>query len=320
MPSQPTRRCGGALLLGPLALGLALGSLACSGDEPVATTPSSTAASRAHALDAQTAPATQGHYPLEPGWQWTYEHSFRAFNAAGDLEFESSATSMVWTMGEVELEGMPVQGIAARTVETAEGKTSEYYDEVYYVQDRKTLTEVAYRLGGGIGVMPEPSPGEDRSPRYRIGARTFVSLTEIPRAIRLLSLGLESSREQASTSPAEEGEIVLRDDPRLALVYPLRPRQAWVSFEDPFLETREVVRRGSVELPAGRFGAAEVLSRIPSLEVEFTDWVSQTGLVARYVQVEITSEDPEEPLTAVERSELVSFQRPSGPRPDARRP
>lgn len=290
------------LLLLALATGFALAAPACSKVDP-SPTPSRVAT--APALDAQAAGGPSARYPLEPGWRWTYERTFTVIREEGEVEVIRS-TAEVWTIGEVDLGELTAWGIASRTLTTGPSGPEEWYDEAYYRREGNALLELGSLLAGG-GALVTPAPmGGDSAPAYRIGPYAFATLGEIPRALDRIVGGWTPA------SSVTSGEIYLRPEPRLALLYPLRPGSNWVSLEDPFLQTREVVGRRAARTRAGTFGAAEVWSWIPSAEAGYTDWIARIGLVARHIEIEAsggTVFDPE-PVHIIDHTELVSYERP----------
>jgi len=308
-----------------LAVPLACLSLACSGDDPAATAPGGDAlqaAARGQALDTQAAPVTKGHFPLEPGWSWRYKTTFTAYPEGEDPVLLTTTLSTVSTLGEMDLGELSAWGLAEDATQEFDGETDTYHSESYYTQDRRALIEVAALNGFGGTVLPKPTPGDEAgSAGYRVGTLTFSSLEEIPRALGLLTLGFvrpDSRPAARGASLAQDGDIFLRDDPRIVLEYPLRPGRTWVSFEEPFLETREVVGHGALRVEAGNLGAVEILTRAPEIGAEFTDWIAPIGLVARHLEVDIVFPDENTTVHAVQHTELVSFERPHGARPDAR--
>jgi len=300
-------------------------SLACSGDHSATTAPGGDdlqTAARRQALNTQAAPVTKGHYPLEPGWSWRYKTTFTAYPEGEAPVLLATTLSTVSTLGETDLGELSAWGIAEDATQEYDGESDTYHSESYYTQDRSALIEVAALNGFGGTVLPKPAPGDEAgSSGYRVGILTFSSLEEIPRALGLLTLGFArpGSRPAArGASLAQDGDIFLRDDPRIVLEYPLRPGRSWTSFEEPFLETREVVGHGALRVEAGNMGAVEILTRAPEIGAEFTDWVAPIGLVARHLEVDIVFPNENATVHAVQHTELVSFERPHGSRPDAR--
>ena len=301
-------------------LGLLVGlvsftSFSCSGEDPIRPIPYSQ-------FGSLVAKPVSGFYPLEQGWRWKYLRTFTVFDPEnGPIDYVATDTSFVWTMGKVDLGLMTTHGIAGRTVEVTPGGTQEFYQEVFYIQDRKTLTEVASR-GSGIFVTPAPDIGDASGTKYHVGGRILGSLDDVHRVLRFVPDGVpwelkEGQQRHGDPWSVSQEDIYFRTDPRVVLVYPLRIGQFWVSFEDPFFQDREVIGRRSVHLPAGHFAAAEIRTRLPDFDAEFTDWVSPAGIVARDFRGLILVTGPGGPavldtLAFIDRTEILDLERPRG--------
>ena len=308
--------------LTPLVAMAALALGGCGGDEPttpifgtdIVLTPGETADHRAE----------KGHYPLEAGWTWNYLRTFEIIDPADGSVRQSVTDSIrVEAMGEVDLGSTSAYGLVTYGLEIQEGGvTSEYTTETYYHQDRSALTEIAYR---GYGSLATPAPGirtEDRV-TYHVGSRTFGSVLELKRALTAAGpsggwITDATGIGRAASSPALDGPITFRDDPRVALAYPLRPGSNWVSFTDPWTQTREVAGHEPARVPAGTFGSARIVTDVgidPNLT--WSDWVSAQGLVSREIGglIELTGPglpSPGDTLLVVDRTVLIGFSRPHG--------
>lgn len=213
----------------------------------------------------------QGHYPLQAGWTWKYFRRFDVFDTQGHLQYLSLETVWVTATGPVDLDGTEAQELHVRAVDYTDGHLL-YEGSVYYTQDRDALIEVGYE-GTTPVVTPAPQPVDDGG-GYRIGGRTFRSLEEMNDAFRAGG-PLGTGWSPASTS-------VLRDEPRIVLSYPLTPGKTWVSFTDPWVETRTVVRRELALGPYGQWGAALIETQ-GQQGVWSRDWIAPVGLVRRLV-------------------------------------
>ncbi len=273
-------------LLSPAAPILALLALpflalsGCGGDAP-ATAP------QGINLDGAGAPAN-GRYPLEPGWSWTYVTTLSTF----DLDDSTQASVAVDTvrveaLGEVDLGTTTAYGLVARTVQTGpSGEELGPPSEVYYQQRGSGLVEIAYR-GFSLNVQPAPRTGNTRT--YHLGTRTFNSLRELSRA--LLPIGpstgwldgeADAGRNPGITAAPGDDPILFRDQPRQALVYPLRAGASWVSFTDPWTQTRRVAGHGPAHVPGGTFGSALIRTQVGiDPDLTWVDWISPQGLAAR---------------------------------------
>jgi hypothetical protein len=305
----------------PLVAAIALTAIGCGGDsEPtipvygtdVVTVPEET----------QNQRVSKGHYPLEAGWTWTYVRTFELMDPTDGSVQESATDSLrVEAMGEVDLGSVTAFGLATYGVEIYNGEVSDFTTEVYYLQDRHALTEIAYR---GFGALVTPAPGirTEGGTTYRVGDRAFGSVLELKRALAMAGpsegwIDTEPAGRVAA-GPAIDGPITFRDDPRKALVYPLRPGATWVSFTDPWTQIRTVEGHEPVRVPAGNFGSAHITTDVGiDPNVTWSDWVAAQGLVSREIGgiVEVTtpfSPDVTDTLLMVDRTVLIDFTRPHG--------
>lgn len=166
------------------------------------------------------------------------------------------------------------------------------------VEGLEDLTEVEYRsLVTGAVSQTWYRQSEDRlvEVAYENPLPVTAQLRANPEAARRSLLVLAGH--VLGGDPA--AGVIVRDDPRIVLDYPLEPGHAWVSFTDPFLSERRVERREPLSLPTGTRETAVIATTndVSAGAVTWLDWVDDGGLVQRRITSEITLTGEEgEPL------------------------
>lgn len=81
------------------------------------------------------------------------------------------------------------------------------------------------------------------------------------------------------------GEVIVREDPRIVLTYPLEVGAEWISFTNPFFSERRVEREELVQVPAGAFETTVISTTvgIAGNNFEWLDWLDEGGLVRRTI-------------------------------------
>lgn len=148
----------------------------------------------------------------------------------------------------------------------------------WYSRADNTLREVAYRNAGGPSAMPKRAGTALPSP---LGSPALLQ-----------DIG-------------QDDTIIQRQDLRVVYQYPLDAGETWLSFTDPFEQTREVLRLESVEVAAGTFECVVIQTFVPTLGEGFVwiDYVAREGLVLRVIEQSLS-----EVSTSSERLELISLQ------------
>lgn len=142
--------------------------------------------------------------------------------------------------------------------------SSSQESRIWYESTTERLRQVA-------AVVPISTP-----PAYPRVAEGALDVYSLPRIVADLV---------ARHRPARSGSdsLIVRDDPRVVYELPLEVGAAWVSFTDPFRNTREVVGQETITVEAGTFDCFVIRTEIDIDEqFEGLDYVSgERGLVLR---------------------------------------
>lgn len=187
--------------------------------------------------------------------------------------------------------------LAKLEASSTKSDTGASYD--WYSQTSSDLKEVAY---SGAGRVPVIVPKRSRSIWVSLGQFDKREHVSVPLIVRLV----------ADKLGATIDSIIVRTDPRIVYHYPLQQGQHWVSFTQPFLETREVVSSEDVAAAGGKFRCVKILTKLPEIapDLEWYDYVSSDGLIKRTVKYVFFATGPNDPairdtLRAFEDLELI---------------
>lgn len=151
---------------------------------------------------------------------------------------------------------------------------------IWYQNRNNDFVEVAYRAAGPI-IFPK------RGIANNIGGGEFTAPFpfSLPKIIPQ-RLGI---REITSDS------VIVRNDPRIVYRYPLNIGTSWVSFQNPFLQTREVVGVEDVQIPLGILRCTKIQTRIPisAPTIEWFDRIDNKGLVLRTISATLPVSGPD---------------------------
>lgn len=234
----------------------------------------------AHAPGAVLAPAAKpdpGRYPMEAGRTWVYEREFTLRDAeTGEITFTEALIENLVSLGQTEIGGVPVWELESRIFDEPGGAT-------FYLQTRTQVIEVASR-----GLPPVGSPVTTGVPErpLRFAGREFASPGALARA------GLDRTLLQAGVAQPDPGEIVVREEPRIALDYPLKRNKSWVAFSNPFRNVRTVIGKEKVEA-LGRTRTATRIHVDVGIDesVEWDDYIGREGVLYRRIDVRVTEMD-----------------------------
>ncbi|HTX17568.1 MAG TPA: hypothetical protein VMG34_02820 [Bacteroidota bacterium] len=168
-------------------------------------------------------------------------------------------------------------------------------ESVWYKADADSLVEVAY---SGAGRVPVILPK---------GKSTAISSP----------LSIPSLVWRKIVEKTGNDSILARTDPRVVNRYPFYPGKSWVSFQNPWLEEREVVGSEMVTVKAGTFDCTKIRTTITmggeQLDMEWFDYVCWQGLILRTVTMPsvtfTTGSSPDSGVvgSSTQRVELVSM-------------
>lgn len=233
------------------------------------------------------------------GTRYTYAWSMELRDSLGNLEFARSDTIVVTveaTNDQVDtLDGLT--RVRGYSLVDSIGSIL-----VWYQTDQNSCTEVAYKNAGAI---PFVLPKKGRTSREML-ASVRVNPFFIPWTIQKALPALFSP-------PIDS--LIIRDDPRVVFRYPLNIGQSWISFTDPWLQTREVVASEFVTVPHGTFYCAKIRTETQLLggDLEWFDYVGENGLTMRTIKIKLTITTAESPegigtMLAFERAELLKVE------------
>ena len=208
---------------------------------------------------------------------------------------EDVDTEVVRIEGEGETLG-EYTGLTRVTAVSSSNNVGE--ENEWYKADNDSLVDIAYSGAGRVPVI---------LPKARATRGPSMSPLGIPRVVWQMIL-----------RKLGDDSILVRDDPRVVLRYPLTPGRSWVSFPPPFEEDRQVVGNEVVRVGAGAFVCTKIRTTVnfggDSLSLEWFDYVAFEGLVLRtfsfpsYLVTTQASPDSGFMASYLERVELVSRQ------------
>ncbi|NNE35595.1 MAG: hypothetical protein HKN13_10170 [Rhodothermales bacterium] len=146
-------------------------------------------------------------------------------------------------------------------------KRTDLRATTWYFQSDTSLTEVAYR---NLATVVFATPKRDR-PLASRRVRSFP----------LSGFLLQS--EALVGNPDDPDSVIVRPSPRVVYASPLAVGQKWVSFTDPFMQEREVIREERISVGAGTYDTVviESVSGAPFDGTRYLDFVATVGLVRR---------------------------------------
>ena len=231
---------------------------------------------------------------LEPGSKRTYNWSLTitARDFEGNVLNEVIETDVI--VSEVIANPRSIEGISNPIeIRYYREASPDTFTTNWFTQNDNDLREVAFE---NPGILPRATLKQGNG---------VIN-------VHPLHLAMLAGPTQYATVSADP---TLRDDPRIVFPYPMDDGDTWVSFSDPFLQTREVVSRDTVRVPAGTFEAFNV--RTESDVAAFDGWndiVSQEGLIERISSSETPLRDangaPVGTQITEERLTLVQIERP----------
>ena len=172
---------------------------------------------------------------------------------------------------------------------------------VWYQNDQSACAEVAYRNAGAIPFVL-PKKGTTRE-QWTVEPRSNPFF---------FPLIIQNVLPAPRMTPVDS--LIVRNDPRIVFKYPLIIGGSWVSFTDPWLQTRQVVGSEFVQTPMGSRRCVKISSDSPMFgeSIEWFDYVDENGLVLRAIKINfvmMTSEgDTVGTATGIERAELLSLE------------
>lgn len=158
------------------------------------------------------------------------------------------------------------------------------------------FVEVAYRNPGGIIAQP-------------ILRTTPVRLSVLRPRFSLTTPGVV----QMIANEIINDSVQYRRDPRVVYRSPLAPGASWVSFTDPFQQTREVKNDTTIWILNEPYPCVSILTRIPdfSPSLDWYDFVNQKGLIRRTITFPgLLMTDPDNPEVPTGTATLYEFLEP----------
>lgn len=151
------------------------------------------------------------------------------------------------------------------------------YTQTWYRQTQQELTDEAYRQAGRTPVVMPKRDGKE------------IGMMKNSAAFGLHVL---------SGHFAPTGDTTIRTDSRIVYQYPLFTGRSWISFSNPFQQSRSVSGKQNLTVPAGTFSCTIIRTALPSFSptMEWIDFVSEKGLIVRTISDSMmvsTEESPE---------------------------
>lgn len=198
---------------------------------------------------------------LDPGRQYTYRWTMTELRADGQTEQVEDATFRVRVEKEKKRIGQYNDLIRFDVYRPG---TDAVAASVFYQETTDRVFDYAYR---GTGEVPPISPKRGEPAAYS------------PTAFFLWP---QHSVLPALATPFPDSTIY-REEPRVVFKLPLTLGQSWVSFSNPFYQTREISAIDTLKIGAGTFRCYRIRSELPVLDpdLEWNDWVSEDGLIQR---------------------------------------
>lgn len=142
--------------------------------------------------------------------------------------------------------------------------------QVWYKQYPDSLIEVAY---SSAGATPVVLPKRVQASGLSVHA---IAQTGVPVRVPLIVQWL--MREKGI-----QDSVIERDENRVVYRFPLAVGTSWASFQNPFLEMRQVEGYEMVAVGDQTYWCAKIRTTLPTLapDLEWFDYVSSVGLVKR---------------------------------------
>ncbi|GEM_PF-3523197 len=220
-----------------------------------------------------------------------YVSTIRITDSLNQVISEEADSEIVKMTGVDETQGQYSGLVCVEASSLSNNLGSEH---TWYKATSDSLVEIAYSGAGGVPlVLPKKGTSSGLSP-----------MSVPPSLWRYVIKKLLTD------------SVQIRSDLRVVHRYPFSVGKNWVSFRDPFLQTRTVVGTEYVTVRAGRFLCWKIATTIDfgggPLDVEWYDYVATQGLVLRtlyYPHITVTSEaSPDSGYSAsiTDREEMVS--------------
>lgn len=153
---------------------------------------------------------------------------------------------------------------------------------VWYQIRNNEFVEVAYRT---VGAVPIVFPKRGNSNNVDVGQFSGSFPFTLPNIVQ----------QRLKVKEITADSVLMRDEPRIVYQYPLNTGKFWVSFNRPFLQTREVVGAENVQTSLGILRCTKIQTRIPTSAptIEWFDRIDNKGLVLRTLSAALPVSGPD---------------------------
>ena len=185
---------------------------------------------------------------------------------------------------------------------TEVGSRGRNFTTTWYLKTDDEFTAVAFsRNGANPNILPKNrSAGPD--PTYLL----------FPRSLAFAAVNANSADSVATKPPftIQNADTTMRIEPRIVYEFPFLENKSWVSFEEPFLQTRKIDERRFTTVEAGTFATFTVITNSDFFRNSFRwkDFVAENGLIKREISFSIQPFDEENnPLPKRKTTEQVEL-------------
>ncbi len=208
-------------------------------------------------------------FPLSVGNWWALSREFKMTFSPTHSYFGDTFVvrdSIYWEIVNKDI----IQGYSSYVLKNELYELGEKYSSLKWYTDNWDgnygFYDIGYSSGGGLPIM------SDKKYKLVFAGKEFNSPKEIFEWVQ----GFKSYK----------GDTIVRIPPRKVLEYPLSIGKKWVSFDDVWLQTREVIDMETITTPAGDFSCykieVKIMGEIWGDDMVWYDWFSNEGLVKRY--------------------------------------
>lgn len=249
---------------------------------------------------------------LQPGMEFTYHYSFIETDSTftDSLGFISTYMVKVTVLDSDTTIAGHENLIQLRVTPGGSDGSLEETQDIWYIQNREALTEIAHRNPAIISpVVPKMSEKGYYRQRNTSNINFFESGT-----LNFIMYQKKITDYIGSSIPADS--IQIREDPRIVLQYPIQENNEWTSFTNPFTLHRKVIEVTENELTGQSNWTASIQSWYDPVEIKsvYFDWVDRFdkhGLISRIIKsTHLTGESIENEegrFHTIEKVELIDI-------------
>ena len=233
-----------------------------------------------------------GSFSFREGQTWMYTWEAELSDSAGTI-LNAESDSLEVRVASINDEVSGMQGLVrleARSFFPGAGVSTADTERVWYRVTSSEMAEVAYQHPAVVPLVIMSASGRSvRAPR-----RSFFD-----------PIGATAGESVADT-------IMIREEPRRALKFPLKKGTAWSSFTNVSWSDKEVVAMEEIRAVGQVFSTAKIKTTLAfdSSGIRWFDWVAANGLIKRTIDSDVilaTEGDPEATGQMVRHSEVLTL-------------